>query len=68
MNIIAYVKDYGEKIFIGSFETLEDIHTEIEMKLIDLDLEWMIKGPLKRPVYIAQGANEYKLLWGGNKK
>ncbi|MGJ0714428.1 hypothetical protein [Enterococcus raffinosus] len=68
MEIIAYVKDYGEKIFIGTFESLENIHDEVEIKMDDLGLSYMITGgQLKRPIYIVQGTNEYKLIWGSNR-
>lgn len=68
MEIIAYVKDYGEKIFIGTFESMENIHDEVEVKMDDLGLSYMITGgQLKRPIYIVQGTNEYKLIWGSNR-
>ncbi|HFE9852761.1 TPA: hypothetical protein ACGBG5_003273 [Enterococcus faecalis] len=68
MEIIAYVKDCGEKIFVGTFESLENIHDEVEIKLDDIGLSYMITvGQLKRPVYIVQGANEYKLIWGSKR-
>lgn len=68
MEIIAYVKDCGEKILIGTFESLENIHDEIEIKMNDLGLNYMITGgQMRRPVYIVQGTNEYKLIWGSNR-
>lgn len=69
MGILAYMKDCGEKIFIGTFESLENIHDEVEIKMDDLGLSYMITGGnAKSPIYIVQGTNEYKLIWGSNKK
>lgn len=68
MEIIAYVKDCGEKVLIGTFGSLENIHEEVEIKMGELGLSYMITGgQAKRPIYIVQGANEYKLIWGSNR-
>jgi hypothetical protein len=65
MEIIAYIKDCGEKIFIGTFESLDYIHEEIEMKIDELGLSHFINNTqLRRPIYIVQGSSEYKLIWG----
>ncbi|MGM0238388.1 hypothetical protein [Enterococcus sp. AZ103] len=68
MQVIAYVKDCGEKILIGTFDSLENIHDEVEMKMHELGLSYMIESKqAKRPVYIVQGFSEYKLVWGTNR-
>nr|DAX04334.1 MAG TPA: Protein PrgH, CELL INVASION [Bacteriophage sp.] len=67
MEIIAYVKDYGEKILIGTFDSLDDIHDEVESRMDELGLQYLTSGRTHRPVYIVQGANEYKLIWGENR-
>lgn len=68
MEIVAYFKDCGDKVLIGTFESLENIHDEVEIKMDDLGLSYMIAGGnTKSPIYIVQGTNEYKLIWGANR-
>lgn len=69
MEIIAYAKDGGERVLIGTFDSIETIHDEVEIKLEDLGLgHWINSQSLKRPIYIIFGTEEYKLIWGMDRK
>lgn len=69
MEIIAYAKDCGEKVFIGTFESLDVIHDQVEMKLEELGLRhWVSSKNFKPSIYIVQGYREFKLVWGMNRK
>lgn len=65
MEIIAYARDGGDKILIGTFESIENIHDEVEMKLEELDLRFLMSR--NHRIYIVHGINEYRLAWGNKK-
>lgn len=69
MKIIAYAKYECEKVFIGTFESLDEIHDEVALKLETLGLiHWTRPKTLNVPIYITQGLNEFRLIWGANRK
>lgn len=69
MKIVAYAKYECEKVFIGTFESLDGIHDEVETKLEELGLSHLTRSKnFKAPIYIVRGLDEFRLIWGTNRK
>lgn len=68
MRVIAYAKIEGERVLIGTFESLDGIHDEVALKLKALGLQhWITARTFKQKIYIVQGLSEFRLIWGNNK-
>lgn len=67
-EILVYAQDRNEKIFIGMFESLDNIQEEVKERLEELGLPHLKQQHNIYAQWGLSGVHQYKLVWGPNKR